>query len=296
MMKGNVVLDIVDKDSLSHGLIVKIPMDDNSEMQNARNYAMLTNMHESSTIPVEIKGLIPRPIAKHVIDGQNFYIEEKMKGSQAGDIAFNDNARNLVLQHAAHIIMKLHTATLKRVSWSDKEYASKIGNMIERVKQAGRYGQGSFDKLDRLLRGSFASRNLLIAQKHGDYSFANILIDPHTYHVQSIIDWDNSEYDHPLMLDMLNLIESTYGFRDYELGHTITDVFLKNGLSKAENNILANYTSNFGISQDSFVGYTLLYWLHHFDSQMKYGFLTNNPEWMEQNYYNVISAIDTVLS
>ena len=294
MMKGNVVLDIVDVNDPSHGLIIKIPVDDISETQNRNNYAMLSSIHKNSFIPEAIKGLIPRPAGKHTINCQNIYVEDKMNGIPAIRTVSDNQAKDKVLTNALDFLVSLHKATLTKVIWSEKNYIQKIGNMIERLKRVGKYGQDAFEKIDRILRNEFIGRDILLAQKHGDFSFANILIDPDNYSLLGIIDWDNSEYDRPILIDLINLIESTYSFKNLELGFTVTNILLKNNLSREETVILHKYISIFGYSENVVLPYTLLYWLYHFDSQIKYDFLIHNPEWMRENYYNVIVAINNI--
>jgi hypothetical protein len=171
-----------------------------------------------------------------------------------------------------------------------------IGNVIERVKRVGECGQDAFKRIDTVLRNQFIGSDLSLAYKHGDFSVANILLDPNEYTVVGVIDWDNAERKGPIVIDLINLIESTYNnFRDMELGRTVTEILLKINLTYEENAILRKYLSFFGCPEDLRVPCTLLYWLYHFDYQIKYNFLIHNPKWMRENYYNVIAEIDRIL-
>jgi len=295
MMKGNVVLDVADVNDPSSGLIIKIPVDDISESQNIKNYAMLSNMHNNSSLPKDVKGFIPRPQGRHTVNGQNIYLEEKINGIPAGRVVRDEHVKNMVLKDALDFIVRLHKATLIKVTWDENDYIKKIGNLIERVKHVGKNGQSAFEKIDKMMRNIFIGRKISVAQKHGDFSFANVLIDPKNYGIIGIIDWDNSEYDQPILIDLINLIESTYNFKDRELGYTITNILLQNKLSYEEREIVGRYLSTFGYPEDLILPYTLLYWLHHFHFQTKYNFLIKNPKWMMENYYNVITAINKIL-
>jgi hypothetical protein len=146
-----------------------------------------------------------------------------------------------------------------------------------------------------MLRNKFVGREISVAQKHGDFSFPNILINPENHGILGIIDWDNSEDGYPLLIDLLNLIESTYNCKNLELGYTITNILLKDKLTDEEKVILNRYLSIFGYAEDHILPYTILYWLYHFDSQIKYNFLIYNPKWMMENYYNVTTAINKIL-
>jgi thiamine kinase-like enzyme len=190
--------------------------------------------------------------------------------------------------------VSLHKATLKKAMWNEEDYSKTIGNLIGRVRRVGKNGQVAFEKIDKMLRNEFVGREILVAQKHGDFSFANILIDENRYKILGIIDWDNSECGHPLLIDLINLIESTYNFKDLELGYTITNILLKDKLTREEKAVLRRYVSAFGYSEDLILPYTILYWLYHLDSQLKYNFLIYNPRWMRENYYNVITEIDKI--
>ena len=164
------------------------------------------------------------------------------------------------------------------------------------MSSIGESGQDAFKKIDTMLRSRFIGSGLSLAHKHGDFSVANILIDPRNYTVQGIIDWDNAEQKRPVLIDLINLIESSYNnFMDLELGRTVTDKLLKNNLSYAEKALVRKYGSVFGCPEDSLVPHSLLYWLYHFDSQIKYNYLIHNPRWMSDNYYNVLAEIQTML-
>ncbi len=295
MMKGNVVLDVADVNDASSGLIIKISVDDTSESQNDKNYTVLSSLQNNDSIPVQIRRLIPRAAGKFSIDGQNIYLEEKIVGIPAGSIVHDDRVKQEVLKHALNFIVGMHQATLVKAALSEKEYLQSIGGLVERVMRAGRAGQDAFHKLDLALRRVFVGREISRALKHGDFSFANMIIDPKTHELAGVIDWDNAEYDHPILVDLINLIESTYNLRNFELGHTVTKILLNNDISLQEQEITRSYLNAFDCSEDLFVPSVLLYWLYHFDSQTKYDYLIHNPVWMKQNYYNVASAFDAML-
>jgi len=296
MMKGNVVLDLVEEDDPMRGFIVKIAIDDIAEDQNRKNYDMLSSLQNDILIPEKIRGLIPRPSGKHIIDGQNVYLEDKMSGIQASRIGSDKKIRDRVLNDALDFIISLHKATLVQATWSEADYMHFIGNVIERVKRVGESGQDAFKKIDTMLRNQFIGPDLSLAHKHGDFSVANILLDPNEYTMVGVIDWDNAERKRPIVIDLINLIESTYNnFKDMELGRTVTSILLKNNLTYEENAILRKYLSVFGCPEDLRVPCTLLYWLYHFDYQIKYNYLIHDPNWMRENYYNVIAEIDRML-
>ena len=89
-----------------------------------------------------------------------------------------------------------------------------------------------------MLRNEFIGREILEAQRHGDFSFANILIDHNRFGMIGIIDWDNSKTGQPLLNDLVNLIESTYNSKDLELGYTVTNMLLKDKLTNDEKTVL----------------------------------------------------------
>jgi SAM-dependent methyltransferase len=296
MLKGNVVLDLVERNDPTSGFMVKIAIDDVAEFQNSKNYDMLSRIHNNSAIPEKIKGLIPRPCGKHVINGQTVYLEDKMRGLQASRAGTSEAIKNRILNNALDFIVSLHEATLQRTTWDEADYTQSIGNLIDRVRRVGEKDQHVFDKIDTVLRSSFIGTDLSLAHKHGDYSVANILVDPIDYTIRGIIDWDNAEQHRPILVDLVNLIESSYNnYYDLELGYTVTDILLKNNLSSSEKSIVRQYASRFGCPEDSLIPYTLLYWLFHFDSQLKYNYLIQNPEWMRDNYYNVLAEMKKLL-
>ena len=292
MLKGNVVLDLIEKNDPSRGFIVKIAVDGIAESQNRKNYDMLSSLHNDGAIPGEIKGLIPRPRGRHTIDGQTVYLEDKMRGTQASRVGADERIQDRVLNNALDFIVSLHKATLTQTTWSEPEYMQCIGNVIERAGRISENGQDAFKKIDTMLRSLFIGSGLSVAHRHGDFSVANILIDPHDYTIQGIVDWDNAEQKRPVLVDLINLLESAYNnFKDFELGRTVTDVLLKKNLSYSEKALVRKYGSVFGCPEDSLVPYVLLYWLYHFDSQIKYNYLIHNPTWMRENYYNVLAEV-----
>jgi hypothetical protein len=122
------------------------------------------------------------------------------------------------------------------------------------------------------------------------------LVDPGNDTVQGIIDWDNAEERQPILIDLINLIESFYNnFEDLELGRTVTDIFLKNNLSNSEKALVRKYMSAFGCPEDLFAPCALLYWLYHFDFQIKYDCLIHNPAWMRENYYHVLDGVQNMV-
>jgi len=79
-----------------------------------------------------------------------------------------------------------------------------------------------------------------------------------------IIDWDNSETGQPLLNDLINLIESTYNFKDLELCYTVTNILLKDQLTNEDKTVLKRM-------------------------------YICNSEWMKENYYDVVMKIDKML-
>jgi SAM-dependent methyltransferase len=293
MMKGNVVLDLVENSDPRRGFIVKIAVDDVAESQNRKNYGMLSILHDDGALAEKIKILIPRPCGRHTIDGQTIYVEDKMRGVQVDRVGNTEAIRDRILNNALDFIVSLHSATITMATWNKTDYTRYIGNVIGRVKGIGENVQVAFDKIDAMLQNSFIGTGLSLAHKHGDFSVANILIDPHDYAIQGIIDWDNAELKRPILIDLINLIESSHNvFQDMELGRTVTDILVKNNLSDREKALVRKYGSVFGCTEDMLAPYTLLYWLYHFDSQIKYNYLIHNPKWMRENYYNVLAEIE----
>ena len=296
MLKGNVVLDLSEKNDQTCGLIVKIAIDDVAEAQNGKNYDMLSILHSDGAIPDKIKALIPKPRGKHTIFGQTVYLEEKMRGVQVSRAGNNGALRDRMLNNALDFIVSLHEATLSRTTWGPADYMECIGNVIERVRRIGENVQSSFNKIDTMLRNSFIGSDLSLVQKHGDFSVVNILIDPGDFTITGIVDWDNAEQQRPILIDLINLIESSYNvFQDLELGRTVTDIFVKNRLSSSERALVRQYGSILGSTEDLLIPYTLLYWLYHFDSQIKYNYLIHNPTWMKENYYHVLAEMEKLL-
>jgi len=293
--KGNAILDITDRNNASLGLIAKIPMDNISEKQNIRNYAMLSQIHNDLSIPLEIKRMVPKPFGCHVIQGQNVYVEEKLNGIHAGHIVFDEKVKDMVLTSAFEFILAFHKSSSVKVIWDERHYIDTVGNLIDRVRSVGRNDPVTFEKADKILRAELIGRETVLAHKHGDFSFANIVIDPKKYNLVGIIDWDNSEYGQPFLIDLINVIESVYNFKNFELGYTITHVLLKNNHSRKEKELIKRYLSAFGYSDEIFAPFALLYWLNHIDSQIKYKQLIFNPMWMKENYYNVLSEINKIL-
>ena len=293
--KGNVIADIADRNAPARGLIVKIPSDDIAELQNSRNYSMLLNLHDHPVLPQEIKRLIPQPQGTHRIDGQQFYCEDRISGIPAMRIVNDERVKDEVLASAVDFLLALHRATLSTSIWSEQTYDEKIGGVIERVARAGRAGRGAFARIDGLLRSAFIGREIAIAHRHGDFSFANIVIDPKSHALSGIIDWDSSSPGLPLAIDLVNVIESIYNFKDRELGQTITEVLFKNGQSRGETEQLKRYQSAFQCADDLLRPSIVLYWLYHLDSQLKYGHLARNPRWMRDNYFTVLTELDRLL-
>ncbi len=256
---------------------------------------MLEDLHALPLLPGEVKRLIPKPRGARRIDGQQFYCEDRISGIPAAKIVNNERIKDAVLESAVDFLVALHQATLSTTTWSEGIYEEKIGNVIERVALGGRTGRGAFAGIERHLRSAFVGRRVATVLRHGDFSFANIVIDPRSHALTGIIDWDSSSPGLPLGIDMINVIESIYNFKDRELGQTITQVLFPNRQSPGETEQLQRYLSAFGCAADLLQPSIVLYWLYHLDSQLKYKHLACNPEWMRDNYLTVLAELDRLL-
>jgi ubiquinone/menaquinone biosynthesis C-methylase UbiE len=295
MPKGNVVLELTEREDISRGIIVKIPIDATADTQSVTEFRILEELHKNKNIQNKLGYQIPKALLRSTIDGQNFFIQEKINGVPVRFIAADQASKLRVINDCIEFIIDFHSCTSETVLITETEYIRIAGALLERVKRVANGYEKVFDKIDAILRSIFIGKAFTLVQKHGDFSFANLLTDSKNFNLNGVIDWDNSDYRQPALIDVINLLESFYNFAGYEMGNVVTEVFLKGNLTPNEKSCIAKYLSAFPQYEELSRPLSIVYWLAHIDSQLKYKFLTYNPKWMEQNYFNVIEELNRML-
>jgi len=295
--KGNFILILSYKNSLKNGYIVKIPITFIAEKHDRHNYQALNNIHKNKNISQEIRSMIPKPINDGNYNGQLFFVEERKIGKSHRDIGKEPEVINDILKSGLDFITKLHKETAMEASFTEDRFRNIIGAKLDHIESIW---CSDFNlvikKIYSYLANGLIGQNIPLVRKHGDYSIANIIIKKRSNTINGIIDWDLSEEEYLPLIDLLNLIESSYNvFWDWDLGKTVCKIFLGEQLPAHFRFLIDRYLEEFGLNQNMLRLMVIVYWIDHVNSQLQYPFLQYNKDWININVIEVLKCLEKII-
>ncbi len=256
------------------------------------NLAMLKRIDELG----DWRGLLPKIITSGEVKGRAYFVEYAMPGTSLANILFGQNMNWDLVSRAAEKINVLHRSTSHSIyvnkqiirAWVDEPFENLIFQFFDGNIPA-QY-QTAISNIRNKLYADLIDRELYVSWIHGDYSPANILVNPSGYNVTGIVDWDLARTNELPQLDLMHLLISIRMERTQsELGHVVSSLLKNQDWEPAEINLLRSASQGM---YESFVtphDLLLLTWLRHINANLsKTSRFDHQGRWVQENFSTVL--------
>jgi SAM-dependent methyltransferase len=176
-----VVLAALNTANLARGVVVKLPNNSWLYENEERNTDALQAIHASQDIPLEVKNLVPRHLARGEFGGQAYFVEEQLHGRTTRD-------SKPTIQFAA-ALLRLHEVSKRPVTFGDSE-VSVLRSALERIRPAadGVKYERDWQAVGYFLEKELVGRTLHYVWSHGDAG-SNFLRNGRGQ-LSGIMDWE----------------------------------------------------------------------------------------------------------
>ncbi len=256
------------------------------------NLARLTRIDELG----DWRRLLPKVIASGEVKGTAYFVEYAMPGISLANIIIGPNMDWNLVSLAAEKINVLHRSTSHSIyvnrqiirAWVDEPFENLISQFFDGNVPA-QY-QSAITNIRNKLYADLIDRELYVSWIHGDYSPANILVNPSGNNVTGIVDWDLARTNELPQLDLMHLLISIRMERTQrELGHVVSSLLKNQDWEPAEINLLRSASQGM---YESFVkshDLLLLAWLRHINANLsKTSRFDHQGRWVQENFGTVL--------
>jgi hypothetical protein len=239
--------------------IIIIPFDP-SVLQRRRHEANILQTLAASDL--QMQTLAPRYRAESCLSGQNYIVLSEIPG-----ISIDEPVAQLdtVSRRAAQILIEFHVATCKEKMVDQELFSHLFAKPLNLVaKKLGDQSLLLIKQIEARLWNRLASRCIKTVWTHGDFKIENVLLDPKSWNIVGVIDWDLSEKAGLPVLDLLYLFAYNRFLRQrQELGEITQKYFLSRKFSGYEQLLWEEYIKKLKIEDDYIVSLLVMFWIHH---------------------------------
>lgn len=227
----DVVVISIAPPGLPPALVLKLPQTasgaDSLERQAVALSALLADQRLG-----EWSALLPRPLARGVIDGQLYLAEQALPGREARFCLHDPAASRRAHDAAVTGIRELHQRTASMVTvdselldrWISQPLAiiRRSSAMLPKNENVGEM----LHEIEEELYGGLCGRRLQLGWIHGDYWMSNLLVTVGCSHLTGIVDWDRAAPNELPAHDLLQLLIQTRRLmaRGPEISETIREL------------------------------------------------------------------------
>ena len=150
------------------------------------------------------------------------------------------------------------------------------------------------NQMQHRLQAAIIGREVCVSWIHGDYSPANILVDPSGSQVTGIVDWDLARSNELPLFDLLHLLISIrMESQKREMGRIVSDLLIKRDWSPAELKLIQAVGQDLRGSSIELQDLLLLTWLRHVNANvMKTSRFDNHEQWAAENILSVLKVLE----
>jgi hypothetical protein len=274
------------------GVVARLPL---TKISLARCQRNMDTVHLLSKRNSVLWGKVPRKVCAGTLCGQPYFVESLFPGT----VMLRPNAVRLqiVVNEAAPLLTAFHkTCVIKRLM--DKSAFDQIASpffhgvlpFLKNEEMRGRF-QYVIDGIQERLLGTLFP----LVYSHGDFQAENMILDPTTFKIEGIIDWDLSQSEGLPLHDLLYLLlykETLLGRGDFET------IFLKRllplRLDPEDENHFTAYQQAIGIASDHLLPLQIFFWLHHIAFRIE-PVWPQFTAWMNSAFYPVFLQVEKAI-
>jgi hypothetical protein len=196
--------------------IVRVARSPSGQAGLERAAAALDQLHVRLA-GLELRELLPVPIAHGALSGRTWLAETALEGQSARSLLPDPERRRLMLVATARAIGGIHAATARPVAIDDAVLDRWVTRRVRIVAESLRRGpSAALASAERALAGvastiavDLLDRTVSAGWIHGDLWPANVLVTSAGAVVAGIVDWDSAEDDELALHDRLHLAVTT---------------------------------------------------------------------------------------
>lgn len=205
-LRGALIVFISMKGINQH-FIARIVTEDTTNIIVGKNQQFLNKLHANSKISKNIKIIIPKTVAEITWQGSTIYLEDWMQGVLAWKLINKRNA-NMFFEKSVRFLQEFNSATgtkklLDEAMWEQlfREDERRFQNIhfIEKL-------QKKIIGLLAVIKKNFFGEEYTFVASHGDFGYGNIILNPHSYEITGVIDWDTGRTEEFPGVDFFNLL------------------------------------------------------------------------------------------
>lgn len=253
-------------------VIVKLPCNEAACSAEKANAAMLRALESGPLASIEV----PRSLAMGIYQGFTYFVETRCDGytlENSSDIADRDALIDKVYDLWRRVGAQEGGG---RENYFDEAMIDHhIRNPIGVLRPLTAYPE-ELDSLGEQLCDRFKNQPVRSGLIHGDFSVNNIMV--RNGQLTGLIDWEASSSCSPLVLDMINFLDSIERFsaKNCDLVDTMFALIEDKWPQKTEKTYFEKSLEDCAIPFEQRRDYVILYWLHHMAQQAPYYLQFNN--------------------
>lgn len=187
------------------GVIVRVAVTPNLDRRIARNAQRLGALLAEPRLPAEVRSRLPAQLATARLGGQRIYVEQRIEGYLAWQLAARPAVRARIEADALSFVNALARGTLEVVEADDALLDELLDHPVGDALGAETPEAARAAGLDvvRRLRKRLAGRLVPLVAGHGDFGIGNLIVGP-AGDLRGVIDWDCSQRRELWGVDWLN--------------------------------------------------------------------------------------------
>lgn len=219
-----------------------------------------------------LSGNVPRLLGEGVVQGQEFTVESRCPGFEAG---YRARGLDGMLHQACDAVSVLHRQTTRRVLVTDAVFNEIVAPLIQDLVDYCPQDVGQrLNRFMEVLRTSMLGQAVSLGYIHGDFKLGNFLFD-RSGKLTALIDWDGFSENGFQMFDYLTLIAYKMS---YENNINLADIYLQYvlpwKLPPAYTQLVDDQIKTLMVDEESFLFVRIVFWFslnfYRFDGLYKY--------------------------
>jgi len=221
------------------------------------NHAWADRIQNNDRIPDVVKKNAPVVYGKIDVSDLEVYIENQMPGILAWKIINNPKIEPVVFANAYSFIKTFNHATSQLTDINDDCLDELVSSEIHSILMNYKKYSGLINDLHHIhtsVRERLLNTKRYLVWGHGEYAYANILVEPSNGQLTGVIDWNRGRFLEFPGVDLINLILQRYRITNradiYEAVLKCAPALIQSGFSNDP--ITEDYNRLFGLSASDF--------------------------------------------
>ncbi len=243
--------------------------------------------------------VLPRVLYQGLYENHLYWLEAPLPGVSASRVIQQSKRRDIVLRAAVETILCLHQRTSRVVTFDEILFKKWVLDPLRAIRESTLplyyfRSHAILSEIEQRLARRLLGKPVTVCWIHGDYWPENILVTPDGARVTGIVDWELSHPDGLPLIDLINLLLSTYRVLEAkELGHLIIELLEQGELPPEWKTIYDEVCQRLGNNLPAIQDVLILFWIQHTSTKV---FAANrlfiNPFWARANYVSVLRHLN----